>query len=438
MKKIIINLSIVLALSACSLFGKDPLVIDGERISVIREDKNLQPDYASNEVKIRLPKAELNNQWSQSGGNASHYLGHIKAGGNLEELWNIDFGEGSSKRNVLISSPVSDGKMLYTIDALGIVQAHNLSDGKKVWRKRLKHSNKKNRDSSIIGAGLAVYGDKLFATTGFGKIFAMDAESGNTIWEKDIKSPLRIAPSVDNDLLIIQAIDNAIYAIKTDDATVLWKDKIEAEATTMVGGAVPAYSVKDDLVVAAFNNGQLQAYKASTGTPLWTEWLISSGATDSIADITSVKANPVIANGMAFAGGYSGPLIAVDIRTGVKVWSKDIEISSQPWVAGKFLFVLTNDGDLAAIEQASGKIVWSTIIPYAQGDEKTNVMTSGPVLTNDALLVVSSNGKLFSVSPYNGRVMGIANVEKGIEGSPLMVNETLFLTSKDASTTAYK
>jgi len=99
---------------------------------------------------------------------------------------------------------------------------------------------------------------------------------------------------------------------------------------------------------------------------------------------------------------------------------------------------LTTSGDLAAIERATGKIVWTTIIPYAKGDEKADVFVSGPILTNDALLVTSSNGKLFSISPYNGRIMGIADVEKGIESAPIMVNETLLLTTRDAEINAYK
>lgn len=438
MKKIIISLVITSVLAACSLFGKDPLDIEGERVSVIRENKNLQPDYVMGEVKIRLPKAELNTQWNQAGGNAIHRMEHIKAGGNLDEIWNISFGEGSSKRDILITSPVSDGEKIYTLDSKGIAQAYNLSDGEKIWRRRLKHANKKNRDASIVGAGLAVYDGKVFATTGFGKVFAINSSDGEILWELDLKAPIRIAPTVDGDLVVVQTIDNALYALKINDGSILWKDKIETEATTMVGGAAPAYSVKDDLVVAAFSNGQLQAYKASTGTPLWSEWVISGEVTDSIAEITSIRANPIIAEGFVYAGGYSGPLIAVDIRTGVKVWTKDIDITSQPWVAGQFLFVLDNEGDLAAIERKTGKIVWSSMIPMKDSNKKSEISVAGPVLTNDALLVVSSNGKLYSVSPYNGRIMGMADVEDGVETAPLMVNKTLLLTTRKAEVTAYK
>ncbi|MBQ8677806.1 MAG: PQQ-binding-like beta-propeller repeat protein [Alphaproteobacteria bacterium] len=438
MKKIVYGCLLTALLTGCGLFSKDPLNIDGERISVIREDKNLQPEYAAGQIKIRLPKAALNDQWNQSGGNALHALGHIKAGGDLDEIWDVSFGAGSSKRNVLITSPVSDGSRVYTLDANGIARAYRLGSGEEVWRRRLKHANRQNRDSSLIGAGLAVHQEKVFATTGFGKVFAILAADGEIIWQTDLKSPIRIAPCVADDLAIVQTIDNAIYALRINDGSILWKDKIEAEATTMIGGAAPAYDVANDLVVAAFSNGQVQAYKASTGTPLWSEWVISGGATEAIAELTSVKANPVIDNGIAYIAGYNGPLTAIDIRTGVKLWIKDIAVSSQPWVAGQFLFVLTNDGDLAALERTTGKVVWSTIIPYAKGDERLGVFTSGPVLTNDALLVVSSNGKLFSVSPYNGRIMGIADVEKDVETSPIMVDGTLLLTTKNARLNAYK
>jgi outer membrane protein assembly factor BamB len=190
--------------------------------------------------------------------------------------------------------------------------------------------------------------------------------------------------------------------------------------------------------VAAFSNGQLQAYKASTGTPLWSEWLVSGSATESLSDITAVKANPIIDSEAVYAVGYNTPLVAIETRTGVKLWQKDIAASSQPWIAGKFIFVLTTDGDLVALDKTNGKIIWTAIIPYNSDEDKLGIFTSGPLLANDALLVASSNGKLFSVSPYNGRIMGVADIEEGVETTPILVNETLILTTNDAEMTAYK
>lgn len=438
MKKILFGCLMATALSGCGLFDKGPLDVSGERISVIRENRNIKPDYSARQIQVRLPRAKVNYAWEQSGLTSTHKGDHLKSGGNLDELWNVSFGEGSSKRNVLISTPVADSNNVYTVDAEGIVRSFNLIDGKENWEKKLKPTNKKTKNNSMSGAGIALKGDKLFVTTGFGHVFAINKADGNIIWNHDIKSPIRIAPSVDDELVIVQSLDNGIFALNVNTGKELWKDKLEEESTTMIGGGAPAYSAGKDLVLAGFSNGQLQAYKASTGTPLWSEWVVPSSSTESLSDITAIKANPIIDNDIAYVVGYNGPMVAIDIRTGAKIWQREISSSSQPWLAGNFLFVLTEDSDLVAINKQDGKIVWTTIIPYAKDDEKLGVFTSGPILANDALLVASSNGKLFSVSPYNGRIMGIADIEEGVETAPIMANETLLITTKEAEITAYK
>lgn len=438
MKKILFGCLMATALSGCGLFDKGPLDVNGERISVIRENRNIKPDYSARQIQVRLPRAKVNYAWEQSGLTSTHRGDHLKSGGNLDEIWDISFGKGSSKRNVLISTPVADSNNVYTLDAEGIVRAFELANGEEVWEKKLKPSNKKAKDNSMSGAGIALKGDKLFVTTGFGQVFALNKNDGNIMWNHDIKSPIRIAPSVDDELVIIQSLDNGIFALNVNTGNELWKDKLEEETTTMIGGGAPAYSASKDLVLAGFSNGQIQAYKASTGTPLWSEWVVPSSSTESLSDITAIKANPIIDNDIAYVVGYNGPMVAIDIRTGAKIWQREISSASQPWLAGNFLFVLTEDSDLVAINKQDGKIVWTTIIPYAQDDEKLGVFTSGPILANDALLVTSSNGKLFSISPYNGRIMGVADIEEGVETSPIMANETLLITTKEAEITAYK
>ena len=121
MKKVIYGFLVAVLLGGCGMFGKDPLNIDGERVSVIRENKNLQPEYVSGQIKIKLPRAKTNTAWSQSGNNSEHLGGHLKAGGNLDEIWEISFGEGSSKRQVLISAPVAKDGVVFAMDAEGVV-----------------------------------------------------------------------------------------------------------------------------------------------------------------------------------------------------------------------------------------------------------------------------------------------------------------------------
>lgn len=431
--------ALLLLVSGCGLFGKEPLDIDGERISVIREDASLAPDYAPGEVKIKLPAPYTNPKWTQSGGNAMHLMGHLQAATKLKEIWSTGFGEGSSKRDYLIAAPVAAYHVVFAIDAEGIVTARRLDDGKQIWRKRLKPKNKAERGSSLKGAGIAEFGKKIYATTGFGSVFCLDMMDGKEIWRAETGMPLRIAPTVSAGRVLVQSLDNTLTALDADDGSVLWKNQTDFEATTLVGGAAPAYSTENDVIIAAFSNGELQAFKASTGTPLWTDLLISHKRTNSLSEITAIKANPVIDGDKVFAVGYNSVLTAIDLRSGQRIWEREMGSTSQPWIAGNYLYVLTNDFDLLAINKLNGKIIWNTAIPRGDDDDdKNGIFASGPILADNRLIVATSNGYIFSVSPYTGEILSYVSADDGINISPIMTDGIAIFTTNDAEMIAYK
>ena len=158
-----------------------------------------------------------------------------------------------------------------------------------------------------------------------------------------------------------------------------------------------------------------------------------------MATIETIKANPIIDGDKVFAVGYNSILTAIDIRTGNRLWEIELGSTNQPWVAGNYLYVLTNDFDLLAINKNNGKIIWNTPIPKGdEGDSKNGVFASGPLLTDNRLLVATSNGYIFSISPYTGRIIGYVSVDEGIELSPIMAKGVGIFVNNDAEMTAYK
>lgn len=219
----------------------------------------------------------------------------------------------------------------------------------------------------------------------------------------------------------------------------IWKITNDFENTTLVGGASPAYNPDLDVVIAAFSNGELRAFKASTGTPLWVDLLVSKKRTNSLSNITAIKANPVIDGDRVYAVGYNSILAAIDLRTGARVWEKELGSNNQPWIAGDYLYVLTNDFDLLAFEKNSGKIVWNTSIPY--GDEledRSGVFGSGPLLAENRLIVATSNGYVFAVSPYTGEILSYISIDDGVELAPIMAHGITLFTTKDADMLAFQ
>lgn len=437
--KSLVLMSSVLVMSGCSLFSEEKIPLEGDRISVLAGKTSLQPDFRPNEIKIVLPAPVINTNWSQSGGNSIHMMQHLMTPVKLKENWDSSFGDGDSKRDFMIAAPVAANKVVFAIDANAIVSAFRLDNGKKIWKRRLKPLIKDDISTSIKGAGIAVFDKKVFATTGFGGVFALDMVTGKKIWRYDANMPIRIAPTVNRGVLFVQTIDNQLIALNSADGSVLWDYKSPTEATTLVGGASPAYSPVQDVIVAAFSNGELRAFKASTGSPLWSDVLASRKRTNSLANINAIKANPVIDGDRVYAMGNNNIMVAVDIRSGARIWEREIGSTNQPWVAGKFMFVLNNDYDLFAIETASGKIVWNTKIPVGKTKEdRIGVTLSGPVLTNNRLLVATSNGYSFAVSPYTGKILGFITLDDGVQVPPIVVDGVAIMATKDADLVTYK
>ena len=425
--------------AACGMFSDDHLVIDGDRISVLEGESILQPDFQPGEVKIVLPQPVTNIAWEQNGGNAVHMMGHPNSADMIQEVWDSNFGEGASNRDFLIASPVVKHKVAFAIDADAIVSAYRMDNGEKIWKSRLKPLNKSDKASSLKGAGLAVNGQKVFATTGFGTMFALDMMTGKKLWRFDNDMPFRIAPTVSDKYVFAQTIDNTLIALDANNGQKLWEYRSVQEVTTLVGGASPAYDESLDTVVAAFSNGELRAIKASTGTPLWSVLMVSRKRLNSLSSINAIKANPVIDNGVVYALGNNYIMMAIDLRTGMPLWEREISGTNQPWVAGDTVFVLSNTAELLAIQKKSGKIIWSTKIPLGQDAEDiSGTYVSGPVLTGHRLIVATSKGYAFAVSPYSGKILGFIDLDEGVSLPPVVAYDTVLFTTNDADLIAYK
>ena len=206
-------------LASCGMFSKDRLVLDGERISVLNTEAKVRPDYKEGEYKVVLPRPHINRSWSQSGGNSVHRMEHLQTGSKLTTFWDSNFGEGNSKRDYLIATPVIAYKVVFTIDADAKVSAYRLDNGKRIWERKLKPLIKDDKSTSLKGAGLAEYKRKIYATTGFGGVFALDMITGKKVWFYNAGMPIRIAPTVANDRVLVQTIDNTLIALNAQTGT---------------------------------------------------------------------------------------------------------------------------------------------------------------------------------------------------------------------------
>ena len=138
-----------------------------------------------------------------------------------------------------------------------------------------------------------------------------------------------------------------------------------------------------------------------------------------------------------FAIANNDLLVAIDLRTGQRIWERQIGGSNQPVVSGKYLFLLTNDNRLMAVQADSGKVVWDTKIIDDSSSEASLILT-GPLLINNQLTVMSSNGYIFFVSPYNGKTIKTIQIDEGASLPMIIANSQIVITTNEANIITYK
>jgi outer membrane protein assembly factor BamB len=428
-------------LSGCALIGrgggdkkpKTPTI--GNRIPILSAESSVQVDPALSGVSVLLPPAQLNTAWGQPGGNGAKSMEHVALGTALGVAWNTRL-IGSSKRERLGAAPVVEDGRLYVMDTAAVVHALDAATGSEFWKTSLGVAGEAR--NVVWGGGVSVEAGFVFATNGQGDVAAINSKDGSIVWKKRPAGPLRGAPSIGNGNVYVMTSDNQIVALNITTGDVEWTESGATELAGIYGVAAP--SIAQGTVVAGFSSGELNAYRYENGRVLWSDALSRTSASTSVSALTDIDASPVIDRGRVFAVGEGGRMISVDLNTGQRLWEINLAGISTPWVAGEWVFVVTNDARLLCVSRGSGKVRWVSQLPrYRKEKKKADPITwTGPVLAGDRLILASSEGTLINVSPADGAVQSTTRLGAPVYLPPIVANNMLYVLADDGRLTAWR
>ncbi|HZF44222.1 MAG TPA: PQQ-binding-like beta-propeller repeat protein [Sphingomonadaceae bacterium] len=426
-------------LAGCGIFQKaGPKVTPtiGERRSVLGLEAQVEADASLAGVAVTLPPAELNTAWTQPGGSPSKSLGHLSLGGALTPAFSVSIGQGASKFDRLGAAPVVAEGRIFTVDTTGTVSAFDAATGARVWSAQ-PGTDSKNK-YSLFGGGVSYDGGRVYATNGVGAVSALDAKTGAVAWTVRPGGPLRGAPTVADGNLYVMSQDSQIFSLKAADGTTQWSEAAPMEIAGVFGTGAPAFA--QGTVVAGFASGDLNAYRYENGRPLWNDALSRTSISTSVSSLSDIDAAPVIDNGRVYAVGQGGRMVALELTTGQRLWELNIAGISTPWVAGEWIFVVTDDARLLAIARATGKIRWiSQLARFRDAEDKKGPISwNGPVLAGGRLILTNSAGQMASVNPVDGTLLSTTNLNRPVSLSPVVANNMLYILDDDGKLTAYR
>lgn len=436
---LLLSAATLLLLSACSIFGdgdeKAPL--EGERLSVMELQKNLEPDTAlqSDSGAFTMPKIWKNAFWPQSGGYPNHSMQNLALGDNPQHIWDADIGQGTTARFPLTAQPIVVGEQIFTLDTDFNLTSFNTKTGKKIWDRNVES---KAEDDPVISGGISYGENKLFVTNGYNEVLAVNPANGEILWRKPITTPSRAAPTIIDGRIFVTTLDNRLIALNAQDGAVLWEYIGLSETAALVGAASAAAG--RDIVVPVFTSGEITALRVENGSVAWSDNIAPVTKFAGISSISDIKALPVIDGGLVYAISFGGKLVAIDQRTGTRVWQRDIGGANTPWLAGDYLFVATSDNDLVAFNRENGVIRWVAPLPKYRDekDKKGILFWTGPLMAGDKLLLISTDGRIMEFNPENGQNIRTWETGEKIVIPPVIADGTLYILAENGTLTAYR
>lgn len=388
---------------------------------------------------LALPGAGANAEWSHKGGSARHSGPHGTLSAAPQRVWSAAIGAGNSKRNRVSAAPVVSGGRVFAMDARAQLSAFS-TGGALIWQADLTAEFERNA-SELSGGGLAAQGNRVFVTTAFGELAAVDAASGAILWRQRFDAPVIGAPTVDGGKVFAVGRDGTALAVDSATGKVLWSVSGTRASSGMVAAGSPA--VADGLAVFPFASGEVAAVELAEGTRKWGAAVagqrLGRAYAAGLGDLTG---DPVLAGGTVYVGSAAGRTAAFDVTTGARLWTAGEGAMNPPLVVGGSVIVVNDEARLVRMDASTGDVIWAVQMPYykAEKPKKLKAITAhfGPVLAGGRIAVVSSDGGLRLFNPADGSLVGSGEIPGGAASAPALAGGMLFVVGGNGQLHAFR
>lgn len=434
MRHVLVALALVLA--GCA--GQDE-ILPGERVDLRAPfgGGNSSPAAVPGSAPISLPAPQINSVWTHVGGSATHRIPHPQLGQSLSPVWSVKIGDGNTRGRRITAAPVIAGGRVFAMDSQTRVSAVSTS-GALLWRRDLTPAGERRGDAS--GGGLAVQGRRVFVTTGYGELVALNAETGAEIWRQDLDAAASGSPTVAGDLVYAVSRDSRAWAVRVVDGRVAWELPGTPSPAGYVGGPGPA--IAGDLVIFPFSSGELVAADRVSGVRKWAASVAGQRPGKVYARIGDISADPVVAGGAVYTGNPSGRSVALRTGDGGNIWTAREGAMDPVAVEGGSVFLLSDQNELVRLDAASGAKIWGTQLPLYTARSlrarKGIHAHYGPILAGGRLIVASGDGQLRSFEPVSGRQVSAVKLPGGAASRPAVAGGVLYVVNTKGQLWAYR
>jgi outer membrane protein assembly factor BamB len=136
----------------------------------------------------------------------------------------------------------------------------------------------------------------------------------------------------------------------------------------------------------------------------------------------------------------TGVFAAIDQRSGQRLWARGMASTQTPLVAGDAVYVVTVDGEAAAIDRATGKVFWVSALRRYEKEKKKKGRISwvGPLMANGKLVLANSLGEGVVLDAETGKEEKTFKVGGSVFVPPISAGGVIYFLTDEAKLVAVR
>lgn len=337
----------------------------------------------------------------------------------LERRWSRSIGDGEGDGLYHIN-PLLEGGIVYVASSDGVVAAIDADSGDRLWENELQLA---------LSGGIGKYRESLFAGGEDGLVLRLRSDDGTEVWRAEVSGEVLASPQSNGDVVVAQTYDGKLVAFDYETGERRWTFASDVPVLTLRGTATPRIIERN--VVAGFADGKLVAVDLNSGNVSWEARIAIPQGRSEIERIVDIDGNFAVQGNELYVASYQGRLVALETSAGRKIWQRNVSSVSGVSLGFGNVYVADEDGTLSAFLRSGQGVRWQNIDLGYRG-------LSRPTPVSSYVAVGDFEGYVHLFSQVDGRIVGRTRADgDGIRADMISSGNRLFVYGNGGQLVAF-
>ncbi len=406
----------------------------GEKINVFEANNVFDKEVDSRSI-LQLNQPQLNKKWSYEHFSSNNFYDHLVYEGKFQDIFKKNIGDYLNKNNDSGSLLVFEN-FVFLSDEKGKIYKFDVNNQKIIWELKIYTSTYNDYPKNIA---LFLNGDVLYAADNLGFIYSVDVQTGKTIWQQNYGIPFSSHLNFHKGVLYVVNQNSRLYAFNPSDGQKIWS--FESLSGLIKPSRSSNISLYDNKLLFSNDVGDITSIDLDQQVIIWTKNILSQNTISN--NLVFKISNILIDKKDVFVSSNGGDLFNFNLETGEIKWAQKLSSIQNHISTDKYLFVLTKNAYVVALNKLNGSILWSlNLNKYSKSiiegsnvgifSTPTNNDHFGLLLGSGHLYLTSASGYIFKISAVDGKYISSKKINNELSRAPIIVDNKILILNRSS------